>query len=183
LSFNPPSWLTICTGCFFNVGSLLTSLFSKPAMLWSLVTITSGSSKGQQINREVISQPVLVVQNVVTNFFKSFRWARKCLLQTEENVRRKKFVSCVVVFIQAILSPGEKQIPSNFTESCSLQKLIYNMQNWNFTQCIIFSEFKKTPPFTNATSTAGPRYIRGCCLMLERRYGFRADAWVGKALF
>jgi len=31
--------------------------------------------------------------------------------------------------------------------------------------------------------TAGPRYIRGCCLMLERRYGFRAGAWVGKALF
>ena len=26
------------------------------------------------------------------------------------------------------------------------------------------------------TSTAGPRYIRGCCLMLERRYGFRAGA-------
>jgi len=24
------------------------------------------------------------------------------------------------------------------------------------------------------TSTAGPRYICGCCLMLERRYGFRA---------
>jgi len=24
--------------------------------------------------------------------------------------------------------------------------------------------------------TAGPRYIRGCCLMLERRYGFRAGA-------
>jgi len=33
------------------------------------------------------------------------------------------------------------------------------------------------------TSTAGPRYIRGYCLTLERRYGFRADAWVGKALF
>jgi len=33
------------------------------------------------------------------------------------------------------------------------------------------------------TSTAGPRYIRGCCLMLERQYGFRAGAWVGKALF
>jgi len=30
---------------------------------------------------------------------------------------------------------------------------------------------------------ASPRYIRGCCLMLERRYGFRAGAWVGKALF
>jgi len=29
---------------------------------------------------------------------------------------------------------------------------------------------------------AGPRYIRGCCLTLERRYGFLADAWVGKAL-
>ena len=27
-----------------------------------------------------------------------------------------------------------------------------------------------------------PRYIRGCCLMLERRYGFRASARVGKAL-
>jgi len=24
--------------------------------------------------------------------------------------------------------------------------------------------------------TAGPRYIRGCCLMLKRRYGFRAGA-------
>jgi len=24
--------------------------------------------------------------------------------------------------------------------------------------------------------TAGPRYIRGCCLTLERRYGFRAGA-------
>jgi len=24
--------------------------------------------------------------------------------------------------------------------------------------------------------TVGPRYIRGCCLMLERRYGFRAGA-------
>jgi len=24
--------------------------------------------------------------------------------------------------------------------------------------------------------TAGPRYIHGCCLMLERRYGFRAGA-------
>jgi len=24
--------------------------------------------------------------------------------------------------------------------------------------------------------TAGPRYIRGCCLMLERRCGFRAGA-------
>jgi len=33
------------------------------------------------------------------------------------------------------------------------------------------------------TSTAGPRYIRGCCLMLERRYGFCAGAWVGKVLF
>jgi len=31
--------------------------------------------------------------------------------------------------------------------------------------------------------TAGPRYIRGCCLTLERRYGFRAGAWVDKALF
>jgi len=31
--------------------------------------------------------------------------------------------------------------------------------------------------------TAGPRYIRGCCLMLEHQYGFRAGAWVGKALF
>ena len=28
-----------------------------------------------------------------------------------------------------------------------------------------------------------PRYIRGCCLMLERRYGFRAGAWCAKALF
>jgi len=35
----------------------------------------------------------------------------------------------------------------------------------------------------NRHLTAGPRYIRGCCLMLERRYGFRAGAWVGKALF
>jgi len=26
------------------------------------------------------------------------------------------------------------------------------------------------------TLTAGSRYIRGCCLTLERRYGFRADA-------
>jgi len=33
------------------------------------------------------------------------------------------------------------------------------------------------------TSATGPRYIRGCCLMLERQYGFRAGAWVGKALF
>ena len=33
------------------------------------------------------------------------------------------------------------------------------------------------------TLTAGPRYIRDCCLTLERRYGFRADAWGGKALF
>jgi len=33
------------------------------------------------------------------------------------------------------------------------------------------------------TLTAGPRYICRCCLTLERRYGFRADAWVGKALF
>jgi len=31
--------------------------------------------------------------------------------------------------------------------------------------------------------TAGPWYIRGCCLMLECRYGFRAGAWVGKAFF
>jgi len=31
--------------------------------------------------------------------------------------------------------------------------------------------------------TAGPRYTRGCCLMLERPYGFRAGAWVGNALF
>jgi len=31
--------------------------------------------------------------------------------------------------------------------------------------------------------TASPRYIRGCCLMLERRYGFRAGASVGKELF
>jgi len=30
--------------------------------------------------------------------------------------------------------------------------------------------------FERNTSTAGPRYIRGCCLMLERRYGFRAGA-------
>jgi len=26
--------------------------------------------------------------------------------------------------------------------------------------------------------TTGPRYIRGCSLMLERRYGFRAGTWV-----
>jgi len=26
------------------------------------------------------------------------------------------------------------------------------------------------------TSTASPRHIRGCCLILERRYGFRAGA-------
>jgi len=30
---------------------------------------------------------------------------------------------------------------------------------------------------------AGPRYIRGCCLMLERQYGFCAGARLGKALF
>ena len=30
---------------------------------------------------------------------------------------------------------------------------------------------------------AGPWYIRGWCLMLERRYGFHAGAWMGKALF
>ena len=33
------------------------------------------------------------------------------------------------------------------------------------------------------TSTAGPRYIRDCCLMLARRYGFRGGTWLGKALF
>ena len=38
--------LTNRTGCFFNVGSLLFSLFSKPVMLWSLVTITLVSCSG-----------------------------------------------------------------------------------------------------------------------------------------
>ena len=33
------------------------------------------------------------------------------------------------------------------------------------------------------TATAGPPYIRVCCLTLKRRYAFRADVWVGKALF
>jgi len=33
------------------------------------------------------------------------------------------------------------------------------------------------------SSIASPRYIRGCCLMLERQYGFRAGAWVGRVLF
>jgi len=33
----------------------------------------SGSSKGERINREIISQPVFVVQRVVRNFLKSIR--------------------------------------------------------------------------------------------------------------
>jgi len=31
-------------------------------------------------------------EGIVRNFLKSFRWARKCLLQTEENVARKKLL-------------------------------------------------------------------------------------------
>jgi len=34
----------------------------------------------------------------------------------------------------------EKQIQSNCTERCTLQKLIYNMQNWNFAKYIIYLE-------------------------------------------
>jgi len=55
-------------------------------------TITD-SSKGQRINQEVISMSVLVVQKVVRNFWKSLRWARKCLVQTEVNVAHKKLHS------------------------------------------------------------------------------------------
>jgi len=29
------------------------------------------------------------------------------------------------------------------------------MQNWNFTECIIFSEFEKTLPFTLHTAVIG----------------------------
>jgi len=107
-------------------------------------TIT-GSNKGQRINREVISQSVLVVQNVVRNFLRSFRWAGKCLLQTEENGAREK----LCYGVHACNTTVEKQIPSNCTERCSLQKLIDNMYNWNFTKCIMFLEFKNTSPFTS----------------------------------
>jgi len=60
---------------------------------------------GQRINREVMSQPILLVQKVRGKFLKSFTGARKCLLLTEVNVARNKF--CVIVFIHAII---EKQI-------------------------------------------------------------------------
>jgi len=48
--------------------------------------------KQEQASEEAIVQPVPVIQNVVRNFFKSFRWARKCSLQTEENIARKKLL-------------------------------------------------------------------------------------------
>ena len=73
-------------------------------------TIT-GSSKGQRINWEVMSQPVLVVQKVVRIFFKSFTWTRKCLLQTEANVARKNLL---VVLWHFTLWMSERTLPCPF---------------------------------------------------------------------
>jgi len=98
-----------------------------------------------------ISQPVLLVQKVVRNFLKSFRWARKSLFQTEENVARKKLLVVLWCSYRQYYRRKANTVPSNFTERCSLQKLIYNVWNWNLS-ALFFLEFKKTPPFTLSTA-------------------------------
>jgi len=45
--------------------------------------------KSQEINQEVISQPVLGFQKVPRNILKSFSWAKIAFLQTEVNIARK----------------------------------------------------------------------------------------------
>ena len=119
---------------------LQSSELKKIDTLFCQRTIT-GSSKGQWINREVIFQPVVVVQMIVRNFLKSFRWAAKCLLQTEENVARKKLlVVSSSSYIQYYRRKANTIIlyRKMFTSEIDTQHV-----NWNFTKCIIFSELRK----------------------------------------
>jgi len=59
-------------------------------------------ARGQRINREVISQPVLVVQKVVRNFFKISGELEKFVANWRER-STQEIISCVMVFIQTIL--------------------------------------------------------------------------------
>jgi len=70
-----------------------------------------------------------VVQKIVRKFLKSFRRARKCFLQIEVNVARKKSVGvlrCVMVFIQAIVpkkSNTNKLYVKMFTSEIDIQNV------------------------------------------------------------
>jgi len=52
-------------------------------------------------------------------------------LQTKRDVARKKLL-VVLWYSYRQYCRSKASTPSNCTERCSLQKLIYSMQNWNF---------------------------------------------------
>jgi len=106
-------------------------------------TIT-GPSKGQRINGEVISQPVVVVQKIVRNCLKSFRWVAKWLLQTEENVARKKLLVFLNIVVHTRNTTVEKQIPSNWILGWNWMILRPASDNAQFMRPVIGDGFPTT---------------------------------------
>ena len=79
--------------------------------------------------------------------------------------------------------PGEPLTQIKIKKKIEPRRLAASVEGLDNSLAIAASELspkKHAPIYWLARSlkgwTAGPRYIRGCCLMLKRRYGFRAGA-------